>query len=93
MRVKITPLNIVSALGLMAAVLLLFNKKEILAPVNQAWNNLFIAICLIIVFVAFLSDQIFRRFFTSLLKIWIVESALIIFTIILFIILKITIVN
>lgn len=93
MRVKITPLNIVSAFALMATVVLLFNKKEILAPVNQAFNGLFIAICLIVVFVAFLSDQIFRRFIPSLPKIWIVETALIIFTIILFIILKITIVN
>jgi len=77
----------------MAAILLLFNKERILLPGNESWSGLLIAMCLLAVFVSFLSDQIFRKFIPSLVKIWIVELALISFTIILLIILKVSFVN
>jgi hypothetical protein len=90
---KITPLNIVSALGIMLAVLLLFNNKLVIKQGDLSYRGLLIAFCLLMVFIAFLADQVFRKLVPSLSKIWLLELALIVLTVILLIILKISIVN
>lgn len=91
MKVKLTPLNIISAVFLTIAVVMLFEKRP---PVNAHVINLYpilIGFSLLIVVIAFVSDQIFRKFIPELKKIWIVECTVILFTILLFIIIKVSI--
>ena len=82
LKVKLTPLNIVSALCLVIAGLLLFSRKEqqvghphftmLLAGVNGLAAVTF-----------FISDLIFRRFIPSLKKLWVVEGVLVVFILVL----------
>ncbi|SMC97395.1 hypothetical protein [Pedobacter nyackensis] len=91
MKVKLTPLNIVSALCLVVAVLLLLDKKD-KGPQHIDVSGLLIGFCFLATVVAFISDQIFRRFIPSLKKLWIIEGVLIVFIIILIFIIKASII-
>lgn len=93
MRIKITPLNVVSAIGLVMAALLLLNSNIFISPVNQSYTGLMVAISLLVVFMAFLVDQIFRKFVPSLYKIWVLQLVLIGLTIIFFFVLKAALFN
>jgi hypothetical protein len=88
LKVKLTPLNIVSAMGLVAGVWFLADKNETQRPGHIDMTGWVIGFCFLIFMVAFVSDLIFRKFIPELKKIWIVEGVLIIFTIILMFILK-----
>ncbi|WP_235964605.1 hypothetical protein [Pedobacter gandavensis] len=91
MKVKLTPLNIISAIFITIAVVLLFEKRP---PVHAHVIDLqpiLIGFSLAIAVVAFVSDQIFRKFIPELKKIWIIECTVILFTILLFIIIKVSI--
>ena len=88
MKVKLTPLNIVSAVCLTAAILLLVNKKQTLQVTPDALVDLMAGLSILAAIIAFISDQIFRKFVLGIKKLWIVEGVLVIFIIILILIIK-----
>lgn len=88
---KLTPLNIVSAVGLVAAVLLLFDKSGPQSPMQADVSGLLAGLCVLMAVVAFVSDLIFRKFITGLNRIWIIEGAFILFTVVLMFILRMSI--
>jgi len=88
LKVKLTPLNIVSAICLVIAVLLLINKKEEGNPKYVDITGILVGFSFLTAVVAFISDQIFRRFILNLKKLWVVEGMLVIFITILIFIIK-----
>jgi len=88
LKVKLTPLNIVSAICLVIAIMLLINKKDEGNPKYVDITGILIGFSFLTAVVAFISDQIFRRFILNLKKLWVVEGVLIIFIIILIFIIK-----
>jgi len=82
-KIKLTPLNIITALSLTLGVVVLFQKQVMINPVEQSMKGLWIAICLLAAVISFLSDQIFRKFIPLLRNIWVIECAFIVFTIVL----------
>jgi len=90
---KLTPLNIVTALSLVMAGLLIFGKPEITNGIDHQVNGLWIAVCFLAVVISFLSDQIFRKFIPSTLNLWVIECAFIIFTLVFVFILKLSVLN
>jgi hypothetical protein len=88
LKVKLTPLNIVSAICLVIAVLLLINKKEEGDPKYVDITGILAGFSFLTAVVAFISDQIFRRFILNLKKLWVVEGMLVIFITILIFIIK-----
>lgn len=82
MKVKLTPLNIVSSICLVASVLL-FVSKQAPRPQHIDITPLLAWLSLLSAMVFFVSDLIFRRFILSLKKLWIVEGVLVIFIIVL----------
>jgi hypothetical protein len=90
LKVKLTPLNIITAACLVGCVLLVFDKS-IVGPVNRAFNGLWIGICLLGAFISFLSDMIFRKFIPVLRNLWVIECAFVVFTLVFLFILKISI--
>lgn len=93
MKFKLTPLNIVTALSLVMAGLLIFGKSEITNGVDHQVNGLWIAVCFLAVVISFLSDQIFRKFIPSTLNLWVIECAFIIFTLVFVFILKLSVLS
>ncbi|HEY1025259.1 MAG TPA: hypothetical protein VGE26_08865 [Sphingobacteriaceae bacterium] len=82
MKLKLTPLNILSA-GLITAIVYLF-----IFPDEYGWRKLG-AISLGLMFACtVISDIIFRFFFKDLKRIWIVEVVFLIFAAVLIIILQ-----
>jgi hypothetical protein len=68
--------------------MLLINKKEEGNPKYVDITGILIGFSFLTAIVAFISDQIFRRFILNLKKLWVVEGVLIIFIIILIFIIK-----
>jgi hypothetical protein len=91
LKAKLTPLNIITALCLVAALLLVFNQSGVVSPVNQAFKGLWIGISLLGAVISFLSDMIFRKFIPLLRNLWIIECAFVVFTLVFVFILKISI--
>jgi hypothetical protein len=87
--VKLTPLNIVTSLGLVAGVLLTFSPDPPM-PVQKDINHIMVVLSFLTAVVAFISDLIFRKFIPEVKRLWLVESSLIVFTVILVVILKIS---
>lgn len=93
MKFKLTPLNIVSAISLVMAGLLIFNKAEVTNGVDHQVNGLWLAVCFLAVVISFLSDQIFRKFIPSTRNLWVIECAFIIFTLVFVFILKLSVLS
>ncbi|MNQ77126.1 hypothetical protein D3C85_919840 [compost metagenome] len=91
MKVKLTPLNIVSAVFLVIAVMLMFEKQPAPGVKTIDLARILMWFSFLIVLVSFISDQIFRKFIPELKKIWAIECAFIVFTIILVFIIKVSI--
>ncbi|MBE9602070.1 hypothetical protein [Pedobacter sp. MC2016-24] len=89
MKAKLTPLNLTSATCLVAAVLLLV-KPEPQQPQHVNMTGFMVGFCILIAVVGFVSDLIFRKFIPDLKKLWIVEGMMILITIILMFILKVS---
>lgn len=87
MKVKLTPLNIVSALALVTAVLYLWYRKP---PQHVDVSGILAGFCFLVAVIAFISDLIFRKFVPSLKKLWIIEGVLVAFIIILIFIIKVS---
>lgn len=87
MKLRITPLNIVGAIGLgLAAFNILTPKDNAPRHIDMSGFYLLILGCLILV--TFITDLIFRFTLKDLKRIWIVESIFIIITGILMVILQ-----
>lgn len=93
MKVKVTPLNFVTAISLVMAGLLIFNKAKVINGMEQQVNGLWMAVCFLSAFIAFLSDQIFRKFIPLTRNLWVIEGAFIVFTLVFLFILKLSILN
>ncbi|GGI24006.1 hypothetical protein [Pedobacter mendelii] len=87
MNLRITPLNIIGAVGLgLAAFNILSPKDNAPRHIDISGFYLLILGCLIIV--TFITDLIFRFTLKDLKRIWIVEMAFIVFAVILMVILQ-----
>ncbi|WP_316813292.1 hypothetical protein [Pedobacter heparinus] len=87
MKVKLTPLNIVSALALVTALLYLWYRKP---PQHVDVSGILAGFSFLIAIIAFISDQVFRKFIPGLKKLWIIEGVLIVFIILLIFIIKVS---
>ena len=87
MKLRITPLNVITAIALGLLVNSFFQTRPIGLPtMDLSIGYQLILTALIVVLV--ISDFIFRFAFKQLKKIWIVELSFIVFTVILFLILQ-----
>jgi hypothetical protein len=86
-RIKLTPLNLITAISLMAAGFMVF--KGFGTPMERSINLLLLGLCFLGALVSFVSDLIFRKSIPSLRNLWIVEGAFIVFTVVLILIIKI----
>ncbi|MBO9673812.1 MAG: hypothetical protein J7577_10245 [Sphingobacteriaceae bacterium] len=87
MSLRITPLNIVSAIGLgLVAVHLLSDKATAPRQINMSGFYLLILGCLILV--TFITDLIFRFTLKDIKRIWVIELIFIVFAAILMAILQ-----
>jgi hypothetical protein len=82
MKIRLTPLNVISSL-LLVAVAWLFIFAD-----NTGWRKLGAIPLIILWFLSFVSDIIFRRYLKDLKRIWIVELVFIIFVSILILIIQ-----
>lgn len=78
--IRITPLNLVSAMALIFGVLLAFDALKFFQAPNPAMRWIMVVLCALIVVVTFFSDMLFRKTFRSLGKIWVVELAMLVLT-------------
>lgn len=84
MKVKLTPLNIVSAACLVFGIFILWEQgPEMKRPLPVSAPGLLAGFCLISAAVFFVSDLVFRKFVPSLMKLWAIEGVLIVFMIVL----------
>ncbi|RBQ08734.1 hypothetical protein [Pedobacter miscanthi] len=87
MKLRITPLNIVSAIGLgLVTVNLLSEKATAPRQINMSGFYLLILGCLIVV--TFITDLIFRFTLKDIKRIWVVELTFIVIAAILMLILQ-----
>jgi len=84
---KLTPLNAITAICLVAAGWMLFNGFG--TPMERTINLLIFGLCILGAVVSFVSDLIFRKSIPSLRNLWIVETAFLVFTVVLILIIKI----
>ena len=82
MKLRLTPLNIVSSLLLVSIAYQLFFPDEI------GFNELGSIPLIILLFLSFVSDQIFRRLIPQLKRIWLIELLFLIFVVVLMILIK-----
>lgn len=87
MRFRLTPLNIVTALGLAMLVFLLFQPKSTV-PRHLNLSGFYMLILSCLIAITFVTDMIFRFTLKDLKRIWLVELIFISLTIILFLLLK-----
>jgi len=87
MRFRITPLNIIGAVGLGLAAFNILGPKDT-APRHIDMSGFYLLILGCLILVTFITDLIFRFTLKDLKRIWIVESIFIVITIILTIIIQ-----
>lgn len=85
MKLRLTPLNIITALSLAFLVLSFFEKS---GPRHFDMRGLYKLLLAALVLVSFISDMIFRFTIKNLKRIWFVEMVFIALTVILFLILQ-----
>jgi hypothetical protein len=85
-KIKLTPLNIVSAVCLVMAGLLLFGGQSGVG--HPQFNQLVAGVAGLAAIIFFISDLIFRRFILSVKKLWIVEGVLVVFMVVLVLIIR-----
>ena len=87
MKLRITPLNIIGAIGVGLAAFNLLSQKEN-APRHIDMSGFYLLILGCLVLVTFITDLIFRSALKDLKKIWVVESVFIVITVILILIIR-----
>jgi hypothetical protein len=88
LKIKLTPLNIVSSICLVIGVLLLFSRKPYDRSHYVDITGTLAGLSFLSAVVFFVSDLIFRKFVANLKKLWIIEGVLVIFIVILVFIIK-----
>jgi len=88
LKIKLTPLNIVSAIGVAVSVLLFVSKAQPQRPQYIDVTGMMAWFSLLAALIFFVSDLIFRRFIPGLGKLWVVEGVLVVFIVILIFIIK-----
>jgi len=87
MKFRVTPLNIVGAIGLGLAVFNIFSEKNN-APHHIDMSGFYFLILACLIIVTFITDLIFRFSLKDLKRIWIVELVFILIAAILMLILQ-----
>ena len=87
MQFRITPLNIIGAVGLGLAAFNILSPKDN-APRHIDMSGFYLLILACLILVTFITDLIFRFTLKDLKRIWIVESIFILITIILTVIIR-----
>ncbi|MDN3588396.1 hypothetical protein QWY86_17060 [Pedobacter aquatilis] len=87
MKLRVTPLNIISAVSLGLVVVNIFSSKSD-APKQIDMSGFYLLILACLILVTFITDLVFRFTLKDLKKIWIVESIFIVITVILMVILQ-----
>jgi len=87
MKLRITPLNIIGAVGLGLAAFNILSPKDN-APRHIDMSGFYLLILGCLILVTFITDLIFRFTLKDLKRIWIVESVFIVFAAILMLILQ-----
>lgn len=87
MKLRITPLNIIGAVGLGLAAFNILGPKDS-APKHIDMSGFYLLILGCLILVTFITDLIFRSTLKDLKRIWIVESIFIVITVILMFIIK-----
>ena len=87
MNFRVTPLNIVSAIGLGLVVVNLFSEKST-APRHVNMDGFYLLILGCLILVTFITDMIFRFTLKDIKRIWIVELIFIFIAAILMLILQ-----
>ncbi|SDG48269.1 hypothetical protein SAMN05421827_10725 [Pedobacter terrae] len=87
MNFRITPLNIVSAVGLGLVVVNLFSEKST-APRHVNMDGFYLLVLGCLILVTFITDMIFRFTLKDIKRIWIVELIFIVIAAILMVILQ-----
>lgn len=82
MKLRLTPLNIVSSLLLVSIVYL------ILFPDENGFRHLGSIPLIILLILSFITDQVFRRFISELKRIWLIEILFLIFVAVLMVLIK-----
>jgi len=90
LKARITPLNILSALCIVAIFGVLFNNNQIFVSEKEDFRSVSIALLLLVFFMCFLFDQVLRRFVPKLARLWLVQLLVILLTVVLIMIFKIT---
>jgi len=87
MKIRITPLNIVSAIGLGLVAVNLVSEKST-APRQVDMNGFYLLILGCLILVTFITDMIFRFTLKDIKRIWVVELIFIFIAAILMLILQ-----
>jgi hypothetical protein len=87
MKLRITPLNIVSAIGLGLVAANLFSEKST-APRHINMDGFYLLILGCLILVTFITDMIFRFTLKDIKRIWVVELIFIVIAAILMLILQ-----
>jgi len=87
MKLRITPLNIVSAIGMGLVVVNLFSKKSS-APRHINFDGFYLLILGCLIVVTFITDMIFRFTLKDIKRIWVVELVFIFIAAVLMVILQ-----
>ncbi|TCD08538.1 hypothetical protein EZ449_11890 [Pedobacter frigidisoli] len=87
MKLRITPLNIIGAVGLGLAAFNILSPKDN-APRHIDMSGFYLLILGCLILVTFITDLIFRFTLKDLKRIWVVESIFIVFTAILIVIIQ-----
>lgn len=86
MKLRVTPLNIISSVAFALFVLSFFQSKSASSPVDVSGFYKLILGCLVLV--TFITDLVFRATIKDLKRIWIVEMTFIIITVVLMVIIR-----
>jgi hypothetical protein len=87
MNFRVTPLNIVSAIGLGLVIVNLFSEKSA-APRHVNLDGFYLLILGCLIVVTFITDMIFRFTLKDIKRIWIVELVFIVIAAVLMLILQ-----
>jgi len=82
MKLRLTPLNIVSSLLLVSIAYQLFFPNE------NGFRELGSISLIMLLILSFIADQVFRRFISQLKRIWLIELLFLIFVAVLMILIK-----
>jgi hypothetical protein len=87
--IKVTPLNIITAMSLVAAGFLMFKGFD--DKLYKNFNGLYLALCVFAALASFVCDLIFRKLVPLLRNLWIVQISFLVLTVVMILILKIII--